>query len=214
MPTIHDFDEEDEMKLYYAPGACSMAVHIVLREAGYGFDLERVDLRTGRTADGERYAQINSKGYVPALVLDDGRILTEAVAILQYLADSRPDTGLVPPPGDPARYRLLEWLNFVATELHKTLGTLFNPKLPEGCREVPLNLFAYRCDWLADTLGAGPFLMGERFSIADPYLFVVLNWTSVLGVDMNRWPALKEYMARVAARPAVQQTLVAEGLAG
>jgi glutathione S-transferase len=201
------------MKLYYAPGACSMAAHIVLREAGYAFELERVDIRTGRTAGGGRYAEINPKRYVPALALDDGEVLTEVVAILQYLADPKPELGLALPPEDRDRYRLLEWLNFVATEIHKTLGSLFNPKLPEGCREVPLSLFAFRCDWLAGVLGAGPFLMGERYTIADPYLFTVLSWTSVLGVDMDRWPALQDYMARIAARPAVKETLRAEGLA-
>jgi glutathione S-transferase len=202
------------MKLYYAPGACSMAVHIVLREAGYRFDLERVDIRKGLTESGGRYADINPKGYVPALVLDDGQVLTEVAAILQYLTDPKPELGLSFPPGELAHYRVLEWLNFVATEVHKTLGAFFNPKLPEGCRAVPLALFDYRCNWLAGALGDGPFLMGERFTIADPYLFTVLNWTSVLGVDMDRWPTVKDYLARVAARPAVQETLKAEGLAG
>ena len=201
------------MKLYYTPGACSMAAHIVLREVGYPFELERVDIGTGRTADGGPYAEINPKRYVPALALDNGEVLTEVVAILQYLADPKPELGLAIPAGDPDRYRLLEWLNFIATEIHKTLGALFNPNLPEGCREVPLSLFAFRCDWLAGAMGTGPFLMGERYTIADPYLFTVLNWTSVLGVDMDRWPALKDYMARVAARPAVKETLQAEGLA-
>ena len=202
------------MKLYYAPGACSMAAHIVLRELGYRFDLERVDLRQGRTANGTDYSAVNPKGYVPALVLDDGQVLTEVAAILQYLADSRPEQGLAMPSGDLAHYRLLEWLNFISSEVHKTLGALFNPNLPAECRGVPLALFERRCDWLAGTLGAGPFLMGERYTIADPYLFTVLNWTSVLAVDLDRWPALKDYLARVGARPAVQETLKAEGLTG
>jgi len=202
------------MKLYYAPGACSMAAHIVLRELGYRFDLERVDLRAGRTATGTDYSAVNPKGYVPALVLDDGEVLTEVAAILQYLADSRPELGLVMPSGDLAHYRLLEWLNFISTEVHKTLGALFNPNLPAECREVPLALFDRRCDWLAGALGEGPFLMGERYTVADPYLFTILNWTSVLAVDLGRWPAIKDYMARVAARPAVQETLTAEGLTG
>jgi glutathione S-transferase len=200
------------MKLYYAPGACSMAAHIVLRELGYRFDLERVDLREGRTADSGDYSAVNPKGYVPALVLDDGQVLTEVAAILQYLADSRPEMGLAMSAGDVAHYRLLEWLNFISSEVHKTLGALFNPNLPVECRGVPLALFERRCDWLAGTLGEGPFLMGERYTIADPYLFTVLNWTSVLAVDLGRWPALKDYLARVAARPAVQETLTAEGL--
>jgi glutathione S-transferase len=200
------------MKLYYAPGACSMAAHIVLRELGYRFDLERVDLREGRTADGGDYSAVSPKGYVPALVLDDGQVLTEVAAILQYLADSRPEMGLAMSAGDVAHYRLLEWLNFISSEVHKTLGALFNPNLPVECREAPLALFDRRCGWLAGTLGEGPFLMGEHYTIADPYLFTVLNWTSVLAVDLGRWPALKDYLARVAARPAVQETLTAEGL--
>jgi len=202
------------MKLYYAPGACSMAVHIVLRELGYRFDLERVDLREGRTAAGANYATVNPKGYVPALVLDDGQVLTEVAAILQYLGDPKPESGLVLPPGDLGHYRLLEWLAFTSSEIHKTLGALFNPQLPPECRGVSLALFERRCDWLAAALGEGPFLMGERYTIADPYLFTVLNWTSVLAVDLGRWPALEAYLAQVAARPAVQATLRAEGLIG
>jgi len=202
------------MKLYYAPGACSMAVHVVLRELGYRFDLERVDLGEGRTAAGADYSTVNPKGYVPALVLDDGQVLTEVAAILQYLGDPKPESGLVRPPGDLGHYRLLEWLAFTASEIHKTLGALFNPQLPPECRGVSLALFERRCDWLASALGEGPFLMGERYTIADPYLFTVLNWTSVLAVDLGRWPALEAYLAQVAARPAVQATLRAEGLIG
>ncbi|MFZ0790375.1 MAG: glutathione transferase GstA, partial [Chromatiaceae bacterium] len=186
----------------------------VLRELGYRFDLERVDLHEGRTASGADYATVNPKGYVPALVLDDGQVLTEAAAILQYLADRKPESGLVPPPGDLDHYRLLEWLTFISSEIHKTLGALFNPHLPPACREVSLALFERRCDWLAGALGEGPFLMGERYTIADPYLFTVLSWTSVLSVDLGPWPALQAYLARVGARPAVQETLRAEGLIG
>ena len=202
------------MKLYYAPGACSMAVHIVLREAGYAFDLESVDLATGTLADGRDYAAVNPKGYVPALALDNGQVLTEVAAILQYLADSRPDLKLSILPPDLAHYRLLEWLNFISTEVHKTLGALFNPKLPATCRAIPIALFQRRCDWLASALGAGPFLMGAQYTIADPYLFTVLNWTSALDIDLKPWPALQAYRGRVAARAAVQETLKAEGLAG
>jgi glutathione S-transferase len=202
------------MKLYYAPGACSMAVHIVLREAGYAFDLESVDLRAGTLADGRDYAAINPKGYVPALALDNGQFLTEVTAILQYLADLRPDRKLSMRPPDLAHYRLLEWLNFISTEVHKTLGALFNPQLPATCRAVPIALLQRRCDWVASALGAGPFLMGAHYTIADPYLFTVLNWTSVLDIDLRPWPALQDYLGRVAARPAVQATLKAEGLIG
>jgi glutathione S-transferase len=202
------------MKLYYAPGTCSMAVHVVLRELGYRFDLERVDLGEGGTAAGADYSTVNPKGYVPALVLDDGQVLTEVAAILQYLGDPKSESGLVLPPGDLGHYRLLEWLAFTSSEIHKTLGALFNPQLPPECRGVSLALFERRCDWLAAALGEGPFLMGERYTIADPYLFTVLNWTSVLAVDLGRWPALEAYLAQVAARPAVQATLRAEGLIG
>ncbi len=134
------------------------------------------------------------------------------MAILQYLADSRLEQGLTMPFGDLARYRPLEWLNFISTEIHKTLGALFNPNLPAECRGVPLALFERRCDWLAGALGAGSFLMGGHYTIADPYLFTVLNWTSLLGVDLGPWPALKDYLAGVAERPAVQETGKAEGL--
>jgi len=202
------------MKLYYAPGTCSMAVHVVLRELGYRFDLERVDLGEGRTAAGADYSTVNPKGYVPALVLDDGQVLTEVAAILQYLGDPKSESGLVLPPGDLGHYRLLEWLAFTSSEIHKTLGALFNPQLPPECRGVSLALFERRCDWLAAALGEGPFLMGERYTIADPYLFTVLSWSSVLSVDLGPWPALQGYLARVAARPAVQETLRAEGLIG
>lgn len=200
------------MKLYYTPGACSMAVHCVLRELGYHFELERVDLHAGRTATGADYSTVNPKGYVPALVLDDGQVLTEASAILQYLADQRPDSSLVPLPGDLDRYRLLEWLTFISSEIHKTLGALFNPQLPPDCREVSLALFERRCDWLAGALGAGSFLMGERYTSADPYLFTVLSWAPLHSIDLGRWPVLQAYLARVGARAAVQETLRAEGL--
>ena len=123
------------MKLYYAPGACSMAVHVVLRELGYRFDLERVDLGAGRTAGGADYSTVNPKGYVPALVLDDGQVLTEVGAVLQYLADPKPELGLAVASRDLAHYRLLEWLSFISSEVHKTLGALFNPNLPLECRE-------------------------------------------------------------------------------
>ena len=202
------------MQLYYAPGACSMAAHIVLREAGYAVDLERVDLATGTLSDGRDYATVNPKGYVPALALDNGQVLTEVAAILQYLADPRPDLKLSMLPPDLAHYRLLEWLNFISTEVHKTLGALFNPQFPATCRAVPIALLRRRCDWLASALGAGPFLMGAQYTIADPYLFTVLNWTSALDIDLKPWPALQAYRGRVAARAAVQETLKAEGLAG
>lgn len=200
------------MKLYYAPGACSMASHMVLREAGFSFDLEKVELATGKTASGEDYRRINPKGYVPALRLDDGEILTESAVILQYLADQKPAAGLAPAPGTLERYRLMEWLNFIATEMHKQLGALYNPKITPEWRENQLALFGRRCDFLEEQMGTKTYLMGDRYSVADAYLFTVLNWTHFLHVDMDKWPTLRGYMARVAERPAVRDTMRAEGL--
>jgi len=200
------------MKLYYSPGACSLAVHIVLREAGYPFDLERVDLAAKKTATGEDYNPINAKGYVPALKLDDGQVLTENAVILQYLADQRPAAGLAPPMGSMARYRLMEWLNFTASEIHKTLGALFNPSMTPEWKENQIALFGNRIDWLADRLAGQTWLMGEPFSIADAYLFTVLTWCPRFHIELGRWPVIQDYEARVAARPAVQAALRAEGL--
>ena len=200
------------MKLYYYPGACSMAPHIVLREAGYTFDLDKVDLANKRTASGEDYSKVNPKGYVPAVKLDDGKILTEVAVILQYLADQKPHSGLAPNAGTMERYRLMEWLNFVATEIHKTLGALFNPKITPDWKENQLTLFGKRCEILTRNLGGKQYLMGDNFSLADAYLFTILNWSHFLNVDMSKWPELKDYMARVAARPAVKEAMKAEGL--
>ena len=200
------------MKLYYYPGACSMAPHIVLREAGYTFDLDKVDLVNKRTASGEDYSKVNPKGYVPAVKLDDGQVLTEVAVILQYLADQKPQSGLAPKAGTMERYRLMEWLNFVATEIHKTLGALFNPNITPEWKENQITLFGRRCDILTRNLGGKQYLMGDKFSLADAYLFTILNWSNFLNVDMSKWPELKGYMARVAARPAVKEAMKAEGL--
>jgi glutathione S-transferase len=185
---------------------------MVLREAGFTFDLEKVDLAAGKTASGEDYRRINPKGYVPALRLDNGEILTESAVILQYLADQKPAAGLAPAPGTLERYRLMEWLNFIATEMHKQLGALYNPKITPEWRENQLALFGRRCDFLEGQMGTKTYLMGDRYSVADAYLFTVLNWTHFLHVDMDKWPALRGYMARVAERPAVRDTMRAEGL--
>lgn len=201
------------MKLYYTPGACSMAVHITLREAGLPFELEKVDLATHKTADGGDYMNVNPKGYVPALQLDDGQVLTEVAATLQYVADQKPGVGLAPGGGTLEHYRLLEWLNFTASEIHKQLGVFFNPKLPADWKENQLKLLARRFDYLAGRLGGRPFLMGERFTIADAYLFTILGWTRLFKIELDKWPAIQQYLGRVAARPAVQETLKAEGLA-
>ncbi len=200
------------MKLFYSPGACSLAVHIVLREAGLPFELVRVDLKAKRTETGEDYLKINPKGYVPALQLDDGDTLTEAGVILQYLADQRPESGLAPKVGTRERYRLMEWLSFVSSEMHKTLGALFNPKVTPEWRAGIIERFGMRSDFLASSLKDRQYLTGDKFTIADAYLFVVLGWTNLHKIDMATWPALTSFMGRVAARPAVRQAMTAEGL--
>lgn len=199
------------MKLYYYPGACSLAPHIVLREAKYKFDLDRVDLAAKRTEGGEDYLAVNPKGYVPALRLDDGTVLTEVAVIIQYLADQKPRRGLAPKPRTPERYRLLEWLNFTASEIHKGIGDFFNPKMTPEWREAKLERLGKRFDYLEKTLGSQQYLMGE-FSIADAYLFTMLNWTNLHKIDMSNWPNLKAFMARIAERPAVKKAMKAEGL--
>jgi len=202
------------MKLYYYPGACSMAPHIVLHEAQYTFEIEAVDFDTGRTAGGGDFLAINPKGYVPALQLDDGGTLTEGIAILLYLADHRPEAGLAPAPGTLERYRLLEWLVFISSELHKTLGALFDPVIVPEWKENRLALFGRRCDYLVDTLGDSPYLTGAAYSIADAYLFTILRWTGLFDIDMGRWPVLADYAVRIAGRPAVNAAMRAEGLIG
>ena len=199
------------MKLYYAPGACSMAPHIVLREAGLKFDLEKVDLAAKKTETGEDYLAVNPKGYVPALKLDDGTVLTEVSVVCQYVADLRPRRALAPKPKTPERYKLMEWLNFTATEIHKGLSDFYNPKLTPEWREAKLERLAKRFDYLDRALGANPHLMGE-FSIADAYLFTVLNWTGRLQVDLSKWPNIQAFKARIAERPAVKKAMKAEGL--
>jgi glutathione S-transferase len=200
------------MKLYYSPGACSLSPHIVLREAGLQFELVRVDLKTKKTADDGDYLQVNGKGYVPLLELDDGQRLSEGPAIVQYLADQKPESGLAPKAGSMERYRLQEWLNFLSTEVHKQFSPLFNPDASEEWKQAVRRNLSRRFDWLAPQLKTRPYLMGERFSVADAYLFTLLNWCSFTAIDLGRWPPLKDYLARVAARPKVQEALKAEGL--
>jgi len=200
------------MKLYFYPGACSLAPHIVLREAGLSFDLEQVDLGTKLTAGGEDFSKINPKGYVPALRLDDGEVLTEVAVILQYLADHKPESGLEPGAGTMERYRVMEWLNFIATEVHKQFGPLFNPKITAEWKENQLSRLAQRFDYLAQHLGGKQYLMGDNFTVADAYLFTVINWAGFLHVDISKWPQLTDYLARIAARPAVKAAMEAEGL--
>lgn len=201
------------MKLYFSPGACSLSPHIALREAGLPFELEEVDLQTKRTKSGADYLTVNPKGSVPALKLDDGQVLTEAAVIVQYIADQKPDAKLIPPTGSIDRYRVQEWLNYIATEIHKNLGSLFNPKNPEAWRHIVVNeLLAPRLDFLSKKLEGKSYLMGNAFTVADGYLCTLLNWTKPLRIDLNKWPALAAYRKRVSERPAVQAALKAEGL--
>ena len=200
------------MKLYYAPGACSLSPHIALREAGQAFDLEKVDLKAKKTASGEDFAAVNPKGYVPALRLDNGDVLTEASTIVQYVAGKKPEARLAPVAGTPERYRLQEWLNFIATEVHKGTSPLFNPATPDAYKQMATDRLGQRYDYLAKELAKKPYLMGENFTVADGYLFTILNWANFVKIDLGKWPALQAYQARVAARPAVQAALKAEGL--
>ncbi|QXP85273.1 glutathione transferase GstA [Methylococcus sp. ANG] len=203
------------MKLYYFPGACSLAPHIVLREAGLDFELENVDLGTKKTGGGADFLQVNPKGYVPALQLDDGQVLTEDQVILQYLADLKPEAGLMPPAGTFERYRLLEWLAFISTEIHKTFGPFWNPESPEASKKIALALLSRRLDYVEDQLAAGgPWLMGDRYGVADAYLFTVLGWCEYLKIDLSNWPRILAYLERNQARPAVQAAMKAEGLTG
>lgn len=200
------------MKLYYSPGACSLAPHIVLREAGFKFEAEKVDLKGKRTANGADYLRINPKGYVPALELDNGNVLTEVGVIIQYLADQKPDLSLVPKAGTMERYREMEWINFISTEIHKNFGPLWKPNTPEETRQNQKDLLAKRFDYLVKQLEGKQYLMGENFTVADAYLYTVINWAGMLKIDLTPWPILQTFMARVATRPAVIETLKAEGL--
>lgn len=200
------------MKLYYAPGACSMAAHIVLNETGLPYEAVKVDLMTKTYTGGESFMAVNGKGMVPTLELDDGRRLTEVPAIVQYLADQNPQMRLAPPNGTFERYQQQEWLNFVASELHKQFAPLFNPTLPAEWRQMAIDKLSNRFDWLNKQLAGKSYLAGEQFTVADAYMFAILNWTRLLKFDLGPWPVLQEYIARVAARPSVTQTMKSEGL--
>lgn len=200
------------MKLFDSPGACSLSPHIVLLETGLPFTIEKTDLKTKKTATGADYYSINSKGAVPALQLDDGRILTEGPAIVQYLADQKPESGLAPRAGTFERYQLMEILNYITSEVHKGFSPLFNPKISADWKASALANLGKKLDWLSGFLGSKTFLMGATFTVADAYLFTVLRWTEHVGVDLGKWPVLTAYRARVAQRPTVQEALKAEGL--
>jgi len=200
------------MKLYYAPGACSLSPHIALREAGLAFTLEKVDLKTRSLAGGGDYLAVNPKGYVPALQLDNGDVLTEGPAIVQYVADQRPQSGLAPAAGTPERYRLAEWLNFITSELHKSYSPLFSADAAPGWKDAARANIARRLDVIERHLDGKSYLLGERFTVADGYLFTVLNWSGWTKFDLSKWPRVQAYLARIAARPKVREAMAAEGL--
>ncbi|KQN51711.1 glutathione S-transferase [Serratia sp. Leaf50] len=200
------------MKLYYKPGACSLSPHIVLREAGIDFTITRVDLATKKTEHGDDFFEVNPKGQIPTLLLDDGTILTEGVAIVQYIADQKPDRQLLPEVGTLARYHALEWLNYVATELHKGFSPLFNPKTPDEFKVVTREALDKKFAYVNTSLKGKQFLLGNRFSVADAYLFTVMGWAKALKFDLSALSDLNAYLDRVASRPAVDAALVAEGL--
>lgn len=200
------------MKLYYAPGACSLSPHIVARELGISIELKKVNTKDKSIEGGGDYFKVNPRGYVPALELDNGQILTEGPAIVQYLADQKPDAGLAPKWGSFERYRLLEWLNFLTSEIHKSFSPLFKPNTPEDYKKIAKENLATRFDWLDKQLAGKDYLLDKSFSVADAYLFVLLGWTKPTQIDLSRWPNLAAFHARVGARPKVQEALRAEGL--
>jgi glutathione S-transferase len=202
------------MKLYYSPGACSLAPHIVLREAGLAFTPVLASTKTHKLADGTDYYTINPKGYVPLLELDDGQRLSEGPVIMQYIADQAPDKKLAPPAGTTERYRLMEWLNFLTSEVHKGFSPLFNPAQPEEAKLLFRQKLGERLKWVDSQLEGRDYLMGAQFTVADAYLYVLSGWSGAVGVDTGALKHLAAFMQRVAARPAVQAARQAEGLKG
>jgi glutathione S-transferase len=200
------------MKLYYSPGACSLSPHIVAMEAGIPLELEKVDLKAKRTEDSEDFWQINPKGYVPALLLDNGELLTEGPAIVQYLADLKPQSGLAPANGTLPRYRLQESLGYINSELHKTYSPLFNPATPAEVRQERKDYLRRRYATLEAVLAKQDWLLGDQFTAADAYLFTVTNWARLVELDLSEFPGLMAFQKRVAARPKVKETMQAEGL--
>ncbi|MBZ9664714.1 glutathione transferase GstA [Pseudomonas sp. LMG 31766] len=200
------------MKLYYKAGACSLSPHIALREAGIEFEMEAVDLQTKHTESGANFMQVNGKGYIPALQLDNGKVLTEGAAIVQYIADLKPESGLAPTNGSEARYELQSWLSFISSELHKPLASMFNPAQSQDWKAAAQALLNKRLDWLVGELGESEFLLGDRFTVADGYLFTVLGWAGPVGFSLAPWPSLQAYRSRIGTRPKVIEALKAEGL--
>ena len=199
-------------KLYFSPGACSLSPHIALREAGIGFEMEQVDLATKKTKSGGDFLKVNAKGQVPVLVLDSGDTLTEGPAIVQYIADQAPKSGLAPANGTIGRYHLQEWLNFVTSELHKGFSPLFRPTTPDAYKQIAKDNLAARFDILDKHLAGKKYLLGDGFSVADGYAFTVLGWGKYHNIDYAKWPNVQAYIDRVAARPKVQEAMKVEGL--
>jgi glutathione S-transferase len=200
------------LKLYYSPAACSLAPHIALQDAGATFTLEKVDLQTKKAESNADFLTINPKGYVPALQLESGEVMTEVTAIVQYIAQTFPKSGLAPAAGTPDHYKLLEWLGFISLELHRNLATLFNPTLTPQVRESVLAVLAKRLDWLATQLAGKTYLVGNRFTVADGYLFTIMNWSNFVSFPLSPWKSIQEYLTRIGSRPSVIAALEAEGL--
>ncbi len=200
------------MKLYFSPGACSLSPHIILHETGLPFTTEKVDLYAKKTASGADYAGINPKGYVPALETDEGVLLTEGPAIVQYLADKVPEKNLAPAIGSIERYQLMSWLNFIGTEIHKNYSPMFNPAASDEAKDNAKANLTKRYGYVERMLEGREYLAGTRFSVADGYLFVVTNWAGMVKLDLSAFPNLVAFQQRIAARPAVQQAMKAEGL--
>ena len=201
------------MKLYYAPGACSLAPHIVLNELNQPYDLVKVDLRAKTTEAGDDFTGVNGKGQVPTLEISKGEVLTEVATILQYLADKASNTDLLPAYGNMSRYRAMEGLNFVASELHKGIGGLFNPAMPEDGKKAIIARVQRHLGWLDRQLANKPYLLGDHYSVADAYAFTVLGWTKHVNIDLSPHAHIVAYLDRVGARPAVRAALKKEGLA-
>ena len=202
------------MKLYFSPAACSFSPHVALREAGLDFELVKVDLKTGKiVANGSDFSRVNPKGYVPVLELDDGSVLTEGPAIVQYIADLKPASGLAPQVGTFERYRLQEWLGFINSEIHKGFSPLFNPATPDDYKTTIRANLAKRLAFVAGYLEQNDFLLGKQFSVADGYLYTVLNWGQWTGIDLSRWPSLVAFQERIGARESVQAARAAESAA-
>jgi glutathione S-transferase len=212
MTSTFNVSREFEMKLYFAPGACSLSPHIIASEAGEKVDLVQVDLAKKQTKDGKDFLQVNPKGQVPTLQTDDGTILTEGPAIVQYLADKAPAAKLVGPAGSPDRYKAQEWLNFIGTELHKSFGPMFRPTTPDAYKQISRDNIANRFKYVDNQLAGKQYLLGNAFTVPDAYLYVMTRWAKRMEMDLDQWPNLKAFNERVEARPKVREALKAEGL--